>query len=100
MKKPLILLATALLLAPFASARTATTAATATPVTLTKVAAKTVHINSANTKTLLTLPGIGPKIAAEIIKNRPYKDAKDLAAKVKGLGDTNIQKILPLIDFK
>ncbi|MBZ9711812.1 ComEA family DNA-binding protein [Deinococcus multiflagellatus] len=98
--------AAALLLPTLASAQTmpaakpaATTAAAkpAAPVTLTRTA---VHINSASTKTLMTLPGVGTKVAAEIIKNRPYRDAKALIVKVKGLGQNNVQKLLPLIDFK
>lgn len=46
---------------------------------------KVVHINTATVAQLETLPGIGPKLAAQIVKNRPYKNAPDLEAKVKGI---------------
>ena len=45
-----------------------------------------VNINRATQAELETLPGIGPKIAREIIKNRPYKNGQELQDKVKGIG--------------
>jgi competence protein ComEA len=67
-----------------------------------KMAAKItpVNINTANLKTLETLPGIGPKIAAEIIKNRPYKNAKELETKVKGIGKKVWNEIKEYVLFK
>lgn len=102
MKKVLLSLSTAALLFVPAVAAAKTKATTPAPAAAAAPAAtaKLVHINSANTKTLMTLPGIGAKIAADIIKNRPYKDLNDLQTKVKGLGATNVQKLAPLIDFK
>ena len=43
-----------------------------------------VDLNTADQKTLESLPGIGPKTAQEIIKGRPYKTVDDLS-KVKGM---------------
>jgi competence protein ComEA len=45
-----------------------------------------ININRATQTELETLPGIGPKIAREIIKNRPYKNGQELQDKVKGIG--------------
>jgi competence protein ComEA len=59
-----------------------------------------VNVNTANLKALETLPGIGPKIAAEIIKNRPYKDGKELQTKVKGIGKKVWTEIKAYVLFK
>ncbi|MBI5167671.1 MAG: helix-hairpin-helix domain-containing protein [candidate division NC10 bacterium] len=40
-----------------------------------------IDINTATAKDLEKLPGIGPKTAEKIIKNRPYKKIDDLVAK-------------------
>jgi competence protein ComEA len=45
-----------------------------------------INVNRATQAELETLPGIGPKIAREIIKNRPYKSGQELQEKVKGIG--------------
>ena len=51
--------------------------------------AKNVNINSADIKTISTLPGIGPKLAQRIIeyriKNGPFKD-KETLKNVPGIG--------------
>ncbi len=72
---------------------------TATPMTTTKVIAL-VNVNTATTAQLETLPGIGPKIAAEIIKNRPYKSGQDLQSKVKGIGPMVWNEIKKHVIFK
>jgi competence protein ComEA len=55
-----------------------------------------VNINKATAAELETLPGIGPKLAAEIIKYRetygPFKNKDDIK-KVKGIGDAKYAKI-------
>lgn len=59
-----------------------------------------VNVNKATAMQLETLPNVGPKIAADIIKNRPYKDGKDLQAKVKGIGPKTWAKIEKYVLFK
>ena len=59
-----------------------------------------VNVNTATVAQLETLPGIGPKIAADIIKNRPYKSGKDLQAKVKGIGPKVWADIRKYVLFK
>src|SRR6516164_11808029 len=44
-----------------------------------------VNVNTADAKTLATLPGVGPTIAQHIIYGRPYHSLADIE-KVKGLG--------------
>lgn len=64
-------------------------------------AAKSISINKADKKELMMLPGIGPKMAGEIIKYRKankFKSLEDLK-KVKGIGDktfANLKKYLKL----
>ncbi|OLV15652.1 hypothetical protein BOO71_0014317 [Deinococcus marmoris] len=58
-----------------------------------------VHINRATASQLETLPGVSVKLAAEIIKDRPFKNSMDLEKKVSGIGAKNIKKMLPHISF-
>ncbi len=51
-----------------------------------------VNLNKSSAQDLNTVPGIGDKIAAEIVQGRPYKDENDLVAKIKGIGPKNIVK--------
>jgi len=51
-----------------------------------------VDVNSADVKTLETLPGIGPATAQRIIEGRPYKTLTDLG-KVKGLSKAKLDAI-------
>ncbi len=55
-----------------------------------------VDINTADSKTLAGLPGVGEKTAEAIIKGRPYKSVDDLA-KVKGIGEKKLAKLRPLV---
>lgn len=52
-------------------------------------AGKLVDINSADEKTLETLPGVGPVLARAIKDGRPYKSIDDLE-RVKGLGPAKL----------
>ena len=73
------------------------------PAVMTKAAAKmitAVNVNKATAAQLETLPNVGPKIAADIIKNRPYKDGKELQTKVKGIGPKTWAKIEKYVLFK
>jgi competence protein ComEA len=51
-----------------------------------------IDINTADQKALESLPGIGPALAKEIIKGRPYKDIDDLK-RVKGISDAKVKAI-------
>ena len=55
-----------------------------------------VDINTADQKTLESLPGVGPATAKEIVKGRPFKSVDDLA-NVKGIGKSKLEKIKPLV---
>jgi competence protein ComEA len=55
-------------------------------ITFEQAANARVNVNRATQAELETLPGIGPKIAREIIKHRPYKNGQELQDKVKGIG--------------
>ncbi len=55
-----------------------------------------IDINSADQKTLESLPGVGAATAQAIIKGRPYKTVDDLA-NVKGIGKAKLAKIRPLV---
>ncbi len=59
-------------------------------------AAAPVDINTADQSTLESLPGVGPSIAKEIIKGRPFNSVDDLG-KVKGIGKAKLEKIRPLV---
>jgi len=55
-----------------------------------------VDINTADLKTLESLPGVGPSTAEQIVNGRPYKSVDDLA-NIKGIGKAKLQKIKPLV---
>jgi competence protein ComEA len=59
-----------------------------------------VNVNTADSETLQTLPGIGPVIATRIIEYRdehgPFATVEDLVA-VKGIGEVTLEKLRPLV---
>ncbi len=55
-----------------------------------------VDINTADQKTLESLPGVGPKTAQEIIKGRPYKSVDDLS-KVKGISKGKLDTLKGMV---
>jgi competence ComEA-like helix-hairpin-helix protein len=61
-----------------------------------------IAINTASLEELASLPGIGPKLAAEIDTHRhqkgPFRDARDLLA-VRGIGPEKARRIAPYIYF-
>jgi competence protein ComEA len=57
-----------------------------------------VDVNSADEKTLETLPGIGPSLAGKIIAGRPYHNLEDLG-KVKGLSKSKLDAIKTEVTF-
>lgn len=56
-----------------------------------------VNVNTANEETLVSIKGIGPVKAKAMVnerdKNGPYRDAADLASRVKGLSNKSIEKL-------
>jgi len=58
-----------------------------------------VNLNTATLKQLEALPGVGPKIAQQIIKYRPYKNVSDFRAKVKLVNQAEWLKIQKLVTF-
>jgi competence protein ComEA len=57
-----------------------------------------VDLNAATLEQVNALPGIGTKLAAEIVKNRPYSSLEDLNTKVK-ISKKSLDKIRPLVSF-
>ncbi|HTP06278.1 MAG TPA: helix-hairpin-helix domain-containing protein [Nitrospirota bacterium] len=57
-----------------------------------KTAAALIDLNSADQKTLESLPGVGKSTAKAIIAGRPYKSIDDLKS-VKGMSDKKINAI-------
>ena len=57
-----------------------------------------VDVNSADLKTLETLPGVGPATAQKIVDGRPYKTLADLQ-KVKGLSKSKVASLKDLVTF-
>lgn len=66
-------------------------AATRTPVTASRV-----RINTAGAEELMTLPGIGPHLAAAIVEDRaqrgPFRAAQDLT-RVRGIGPGTLRRL-------
>ena len=83
----------------------AQTAAPATPPATTKATpagtaratpampVSAVNVNTATEAQIAAIPGIGPKLAAAIVKARPFKNSADLIKKVKGIGPKNYLKL-------
>lgn len=55
-----------------------------------------VDINSADRELLMTLPGVGEKMAGRIIAGRPYSCAADLLA-VNGIGEKTLAALMERI---
>ncbi len=55
-----------------------------------------ININTASVEELQYLPQVGPALAREIVKGRPYKDPVDLK-NVKGIGEVTFQKMQPRV---
>jgi competence protein ComEA len=60
------------------------------------MAAPLVDINSADVKALEALPGVGPAVAADIVKGRPYKSVDELA-RVKGIGKAKLAALKGMV---
>ena len=55
-----------------------------------------VNVNAAAQDELETIPGIGPLLAREIIRERPYARVEDLE-RVKGIGRYTVNSIRPYV---
>lgn len=71
--------------APNTPARTGRTGTT-TPMSA-------MNVNTATEAQIAAIPGIGPKLAAAIVKARPFKNSAELIRKVKGIGPKNYLKL-------
>lgn len=104
MRKPILtVLTAALMLVPAVALAQTSAAKTTTPATTMPAASMAmgamINVNTASVADLTKIPGVNAKIAAEIIKNRPYKNAAELVKKVKGVGKKNVKKMIPVISF-
>lgn len=59
----------------------------------------TINLNSADKETLITVPGVGPKLAEEIVRARPFKKIEDLRL-VPGVGASIYDKISPFFTIE
>ena len=55
-----------------------------------------VNVNKASVEELKALPDVDEKIAADIVKKRPFKKVEDLLD-VKGIGAKKLEKLKPLV---
>ena len=55
-----------------------------------------VNVNTATQNELETIPGIGPSLAHEIIRERPYARVEDLE-RVRGVGSYTLNSIRPYV---
>ena len=61
---------------------------------------KLVSLNAATLEELMTLPHVGPKTAALIVKSRPYADGQEFQDKVMGIGPKTWAALEKLVSFE
>ena len=63
-----------------------------------------VRINTADARILERLPGVGPQLAARIVKERgrggPFNGPDDIAARVKGIGPATVARWGESVTFR
>ena len=61
-------------------------------------------VNTADLAALERINGIGPELARRILRERsrggPFKDAQDLAARVKGIGEVTAARLARYLNFQ
>jgi hypothetical protein len=62
------------------------------------ILAQTVNVNTASEAELAGVKGIGKRLAAKIVANRPYTSAADLSK--AGVSQKKIDKISPMLSFE
>jgi competence protein ComEA len=95
-RKTILLGLTTLSLLGAAYAQTAKPATTAGSMSSMKMDDKmvtTINVNTASKADLMKVPGVGPAMAAAIMKARPIRNQADLIARVKGIGEKNGAKL-------
>jgi competence protein ComEA len=65
---------------------------------VTDVTTKT-NLNRASIVDLETLPGVGPKIAVEIVQHRPYRSGEELMVAVKSMSLTLWEHLKSKVTF-
>ena len=57
-----------------------------------------IDLNAASAAEIEALPGVGPTLAAEIVRKRPFQDLNDLH-RVPGLGPRALDRLAPRVRF-
>ena len=57
-----------------------------------------VDLNAASAAEIEALPGVGPTLAAEIVRNRPFEGLDDLH-RISGLGPRALDRLAPRVRF-
>ena len=93
-----VLIATTLVCGGIASSALAQTTNKSTQTKSSTAKSSRVNVNSADVKTLETLPGVSSSLANKIVAGRPYKSLDDLK-KVKGMSQSKIDGLKNHVTF-
>jgi competence protein ComEA len=96
-----LLLVAALFAAPTLMPAAPTQGTSAKPAAMSTLKVKKVNINTASLAQLQTIPGVGSKIAAEIVEERPYINLAKFRQEIgKYVKSAQLAKTLPYITLK
>ncbi|GGB84134.1 ComEA family DNA-binding protein [Deinococcus soli (ex Cha et al. 2016)] len=96
-----LLLAAGLLTVPALTPAALAQSAPAKSAAMSTMKVKKVNINTATLAQLQTIPGVGPKIAEEIVDYRPYNNLAKFRKELgKYLKPAQLDKMLPYITLK